>query len=178
MRALRFIVPAAVFAVIAIFLLLRLQSGRDAKEIPSPLIGKPAPAFSLPLLHQAEQSWSPAALKGQVWLLNVWASWCVPCLAEHPLITQIAREGKVTVVGLNYKDEVGNAKAWLTKHGDPYRVVISDRAGRAGLDYGVYGVPETFLIDAQGVIRYKHVGPLTAEVLRDRLGPLMKSLAP
>jgi len=129
MRAWRFIVPAAVFAVIAIFLLLRLQSGRDAKEIPSPLIGKPAPAFSLPLLHQAEQVWSPGALKGQVWLLNVWASWCVPCLAEHPLITQIAREGKVTVVGLNYKDEVGNARAWLAKHGDPYRGDL--RSGRA-----------------------------------------------
>lgn len=178
MRSLRFLIPAAVFGVIAVLLLLRLQSGRDAKEIPSPLIGKIAPAFSLPQLKQADQPWSPQAMHGKVWLLNVWASWCVPCLAEHPLITQVAREGKIPVVGLNYKDESSNALAWLTKHGDPYAVVISDRAGRAGFEYGVYGVPETFLIDAQGVIRYKHVGPLTPEVLRDRLGPLMKSLAP
>ncbi|MEY4863195.1 MAG: hypothetical protein RLZ51_1290 [Pseudomonadota bacterium] len=178
MRSLRFLIPAAVFGVIAVMLLLRLQSGRDAKEIPSPLIGKIAPAFSLPQLKQADQPWSPQAMQGKVWLLNVWASWCVPCLAEHPLIMQVAREGKIPVVGLNYKDETSNALAWLTKHGDPYAVVISDRAGRAGFDYGVYGVPETFLIDAQGVIRYKHVGPLTPEVLRDRLGPLMKSLAP
>ena len=176
--ALRYLIPATLFGVVAVFLLLRLQSGRDAREIPSPLLNKPAPTFSLPVLRTPEQTWSPQSMQGQVWLLNVWASWCVPCLAEHPLITQVAREGKIPVVGLNYKDETSNALAWLTKHGDPYAVVISDRAGRAAFDYGVYGVPETFLIDAQGVIRYKHVGPLTPEVLRDRLGPLMKSLTP
>ena len=176
MRALRYIIPAAIFGIIAIFLLLRLQSGRDAKEIPSPLINKPAPVFTLPELRNNANSWSPEAMQGRVWMLNVWASWCVPCLAEHPLIMQLAREGRLPVIGLNYKDEPANATGWLDKHGNPYTVTVSDRAGRVGFDYGVYGVPETFLIDAQGVIRFKHVGPLTPEVIRDRLDPLLKSL--
>jgi cytochrome c biogenesis protein CcmG/thiol:disulfide interchange protein DsbE len=175
-RGLRYLIPAAVFGLVAVFLLLRLQSGRDAREIPSPLLNKPAPGFSLPQLRDPSSAWSPQAMQGQVWLLNVWASWCVPCLAEHPIITQLARDARVPVIGLNYKDEPDNAIGWLERHGDPYAMNVSDRAGRVGFDFGVYGVPETFVIDAQGVIRFKHVGPITPEVLRDRLAPLLKSL--
>lgn len=174
--ALRYLIPATLFGVVAVFLLLRLQSGRDAREIPSPLLNKPAPTFSLPVLRTPEQTWSPQSMQGQVWLLNVWASWCVPCLAEHPIITQFARETRIPVIGLNYKDAPEQAIAWLERHGDPYAMNVSDRAGRVGFDYGVYGVPETFVIDAQGLIRFKHVGPLTPEVLRDRLQPVLKSL--
>lgn len=175
-RSLRFAIPIAVFAIIAVFLLLGLKPGRDPKEIPSPLLGKAAPAFTLPSLMDASRNASPDAFRGKAWLLNVWASWCVPCLAEHPLLIDLARAGALPIVGLNYKDEPAAALAWLQRHGNPYVDVLSDRAGRAGFDYGVYGVPETFLIDRQGVIRFKHVGPLTEEVLKRRLLPLIQEL--
>lgn len=177
MRGLRFVVPVAVFAVIAIFLLLGLKPGRDPKEIPSPLIGKPAPSFDLPPLLESGSNWSPTSMRGQVWLLNVWASWCVPCLAEHPLLLDLGRAGTVPIIGLNYKDEPAAAKAWLVKHGNPYGQILSDRNGRAGFDYGVYGVPESFVIDRSGVIRFKHVGPLSEEVIKTRLLPLLRELS-
>ncbi len=177
LRSLRYLVPAALFAVIAAFLLLGLKPGRDPKEIPSPLIGKPAPVFELPRLAQADAVWSPARMQGKVWLLNVWASWCVPCLAEHPVLLKLSREGTLPIVGLNYKDEPGAATAWLAKHGDPFLDVLADRNGRVGFDYGVYGVPETFLIDRAGVIRFKHVGPLTPDVVQSRLLPMIRDLS-
>ncbi len=177
MRSLRFILPAIVFAVVAAFMLVALTSGRDPKEIPSPLIGKPAPAFTLPLLAQADQSWSPEKMRGQVWLLNVWASWCAPCLVEHPELLKLARARTLPVIGFNYKDEPAAASAWLDKHGNPYTTIVADRNGRAGFDYGVYGVPETFLIDRNGTIRYKHVGPLTVDVISDKLLPMAQALA-
>jgi len=177
MRSLRFILPAIAFAVIAAFLLLGLKPGRDPREIPSPLIDKPAPAFNLPLLAPADQTWSPDKMRGQVWLLNVWASWCAPCLVEHPELLKLARTKALPVVGFNYKDEPGAATAWLDKHGNPYATIVADRNGRIAFDYGVYGVPETFLIDRNGTIRYKHVGPLTAEVIADKLLPLAQALA-
>jgi cytochrome c biogenesis protein CcmG/thiol:disulfide interchange protein DsbE len=167
----------AVFAVIALFLLLGLKPGRDPKEIPSPLLGKAAPAYLLPSLTDPARSSSPEAMRGKPWLLNVWASWCVPCLAEHPLLLELSRAGSVPIVGLNYKDDPAAATAWLGKHGNPYAEVLSDRAGRAGFDYGVYGVPETFLIDRNGVIRFKHVGPLNEEVLKTRVLPLLRELS-
>ena len=174
MRGLRFVVPIAVFALIAVFLLLGLKPGRDPKEIPSPLIGKPAPAFELPSLLEPSGTWSPQSMQGKVWLLNVWASWCVPCLAEHPLLLELGRTNTVPIIGLNYKDDPAAAKAWLSKHGNPYGQILSDRSGRVGFDYGVYGVPESFLIDRQGVIRFKHVGPLNEDVIRSRLLPLVR----
>jgi cytochrome c biogenesis protein CcmG/thiol:disulfide interchange protein DsbE len=175
MRSLKYLVPAAVFAVIAAFLLVGLS--KDPREIPSPLIGKPAPAFSLPLLARPAETWSPAAMKGQVWLLNVWASWCVPCLVEHPVLLGLARQGSLPIVGFNYKDDPQAATAWLAKHGDPFRTVVADRGGTAAFDYGVYGVPETFLIDRAGTIRFKHVGPLTPEIVSGRLLPLVRELS-
>ena len=177
MRALRYAIPVAIFLVIAAFLLLGLKPGRDPREIPSPLIGKPAPSFTLPQLKAADQSWASDSMAGKVWLLNVFASWCVPCLAEHPLLLQLSRDGVLPIVGLNYKAEVAAATGWLAKHGDPYAQVISDRAGRVGFDFGVYGVPETFLIDRNGTIRFKHVGPLTPEIVAARVLPLVKELS-
>lgn len=174
MRALRFVVPVAVFAVIAWFLLAGLD--RNPREIPSPLIGKPAPTFSLPLTHELARSWSPEALRGQVWLLNVWGSWCAACQVEHPLFNDLARSGAIPIVGLAWKDTPENSIAWLRRLGNPYSVVVSDVQGRVAIDYGVYGAPETFLVDRDGVIRFKHVGPVTPELLRDKLLPMAREL--
>jgi cytochrome c biogenesis protein CcmG/thiol:disulfide interchange protein DsbE len=175
MRSLKFLIPAAVFAVIVGFLLVGLS--RDPREIPSPLIGKPAPEFRLPLLDRPDEAWSPSQLRGQVWLLNVWASWCVPCLVEHPVLLRMARDASLPIVGFNYKDERSAATAWLGKHGNPFRQVVADRSGAAAFDYGVYGVPESFLIDRDGRIRFKHVGPLTPEVVERKLLPLVRELS-
>ncbi|GAB4040576.1 MAG: DsbE family thiol:disulfide interchange protein [Rubrivivax sp.] len=169
----RYLLPLAIFLVLAAFLAVGLRL--NPREVPSPLVDKPAPAFSLPQLKDPSLSFSAEQMKGQVWVLNVFASWCVPCLAEHPYVTQLAQTG-VPVVALNYKDRPEDASAWLAKHGDPYRVVAADRDGRVGIDYGVYGVPETFVIDRQGVIRFKQIGPITPEVLRDTLLPMVKKL--
>lgn len=175
MRALRFLLPAAVFAVIAWFLLAGLD--RNPREIPSPLIGKPAPDFSLPVTHDLARSWSPQALRGKVWLLNVWGSWCAACQVEHPVLNDLARTGEITIIGLAWKDMPENSLAWLRRLGNPYSVVVSDVQGRVGIDYGVYGAPETFLIDGAGIIRYKHVGPVTPELLKNKLLPLARELA-
>lgn len=170
----RFLLPLAVFVVLLGFLAVGLQ--RDPKVVPSPLVDKPAPAFSLPRLDDPAKELAAADLKGKVWLLNVWASWCVACRIEHPLLVDLARSGAVPIVGLNYKDQRDDALAWLARHGDPYVVSIIDAKGLVGIDYGVYGVPETFVIDKQGVIRFKQIGPITPEVLRDEILPLVKKL--
>lgn len=175
MRSLRFVLPAAVFAVIAWFLLAGLD--RNPRDIPSPLIGKSAPDFSLPVTHDLAREWSPQALRGQVWLLNVWGSWCAACQIEHPVLNDLARTGELPIVGLAWKDMPENSIAWLRRFGNPYSVVISDVQGRVGIDYGVYGAPETFLIDGAGVIRFKHVGPITPELLQTKLLPLARELA-
>jgi len=141
----RYLLPLGAFIVLVIFLGIGLKL--DPKEVPSPLIGKPAPQFSLPQLHAPEQNFSPEQMKGKVWLLNVWASWCVSCREEHIHLSEFARTGIVEVVGLNYKDEPEDAKKWLSLLGNPYLLSISDKEGKAGLDWGVYGVPETFVID-------------------------------
>ena len=170
----RYLLPLAVFLVMAGFLAVGLN--RDPREVPSPLIDKPAPAFKLPRLDAPEQMISTQDLRGQVWLLNVWASWCVACRQEHPLLVDLARAGTVKVYGLNYKDKREDAIGMLRKTGDPYVKSVSDTEGLVGIDYGVYGVPETFVIDKQGVIRYKQIGPITPEALRDTLMPLIKKL--
>jgi cytochrome c biogenesis protein CcmG, thiol:disulfide interchange protein DsbE len=170
----RYLIPLALFVVLAAFLGVGLKL--NPREVPSPLIDKPAPAFSLPLLNEPTQQLAVAELKGQVWVLNAWASWCAPCVAEHPYVTQMARNSGVKVIGLNYKDKREDAQAWLQKNGNPYSTVVADRDGRAAIEYGMYGMPETFVVDKAGVIRFKHIGPITAEVLQDKLLPLLKKL--
>ncbi len=174
MRSLRFIIPLLLFAVIGAFLYKGLSN--DPRRIPSPLVDKPAPAFSLPVLGTDDQAWGPEQMRGKVWLLNIWGSWCAACLIEHPLFNQIAREGSLPLVGLAWKDDPVASTRWLERHGNPYSVVISDRPGRAAIDYGVYGAPESFLIDKRGVIRFKQTGPFSAEIIRDQLMPLVRQL--
>ena len=170
----RFFLPLAGFAALA--LLLGVGLGLKPREVPSPFIGKPAPAFSLPQLHQPQQQLAPGDMQGQVWLLNVWASWCAPCREEHPLLVDAARNKLVPIIGLNYKDDPRNGDEWLRKLGDPYQAVAVDRDGKVGIDYGVYGVPETFVIDRDGIVRMKHIGPLTPEVWAKDLLPLVNRL--
>jgi cytochrome c biogenesis protein CcmG/thiol:disulfide interchange protein DsbE len=149
----------------------------NPREVPSPLIGKPAPGFQLPLLNAPDKTFSQKDMLGKVWILNVWASWCPPCLVEHPVVSELARSGIAPVIGLNYKDVREDALPWLKRNGDPYQLTVFDDAGRIGIDYGVYGVPETYVIDQKGVIRYKHIGPLTPEVAQKKLRPLIQELA-
>lgn len=170
----KFLLPLALFVVLAVFLAVGLT--RDPREVPSPLIKKPAPAFVLPQLSDPAKSFDSQEMRGRVWLLNVWASWCAACRDEHPVLLQLARTGVVPIYGLNYKDERRNALGWLEEFGDPYTLSVSDADGRVAIDYGVYGVPETFVIDRDGVIRYKQIGPVTEEALRDKILPLVKEL--
>lgn len=170
----RALLPLGLFLVLAVFLAIGLN--RDPREVPSPLIDKPAPMFSLPQLAEPGKTLSPADLRGKVWLFNVWASWCVSCRIEHPLLVDLAKQGQVTLIGLNYKDQRDDALGWLTQHGDPYQLSVSDTEGLVGIDYGVYGVPETFIVDKYGVIRHKHIGPITPESLRDEILPWVARL--
>ena len=170
----RYLIPLIVFVVLAGFLAIGLKL--DPREVPSPLIGKPAPAFDLPQLAAPDQRLTTKELQGQVWLLNVWASWCVACRQEHPLLVELGKTGRVKLYGLNYKDKREDALGWLNNFGNPYLKSLSDTDGLVGIDYGVYGVPETFVIDKQGVIRYKRIGPVTPETLRDTLLPLVAQL--
>lgn len=170
----RYLLPLFIFLGLAAALSLGL--GRNPGELPSPLVGKPAPAFNLARLDDPQKRFGPGDLKGQVWLLNVWASWCTSCREEHPLLLDLSKQGVVPIVGLDYKDEVPNARQWLVRHGDPYQLTVSDADGRIGMDLGVYGVPETFVIDKAGRIRMRHAGPVTPEVLRDKLLPLIEEL--
>jgi len=171
---LRLWLPLIAFVALATVLAVGLKL--KPREVPSPFIGKPAPAFNLAQLHQPEQRLAAADLHGKVWLLNVWASWCVACREEHPLLVDVSRQNLVPIYGLNYKDEATNAKTWLQRLGDPYTASLMDRDGRVGIDYGVYGVPETFLIDKGGVVRFKHIGPVTSEVWSRDLLPLIQRL--
>lgn len=170
----RFLLPVVIFALLAGLLGWGLT--RDPKEVPSPLIGKPAPAFSAPTLFDPQKTFSGEDYRGRVWVLNVWASWCVACRAEHEYVTQLARMQLVPVVGLDYKDKPEDGRAWLRELGNPYTVIPTDQDGRIGIDWGVYGVPETFIIDKQGMIAYKHIGPINAESLRDIIVPKIKEL--
>ena len=174
MKSLKFLLPLLLFLGLAGMLAAGL--GRDPKEVPSPLIGKPAPAFTLARLDDAQQSIKRDDLLGKVWVLNVWASWCVACREEHPLLVDFARRKTVPVYGLNYKDKRADGQRWLAQFGNPYDASLFDSDGKVGIDFGVYGVPETFIIDKQGVIRFKHIGPVTPAVLKDRIEPLLKQL--
>ncbi|MGE5615561.1 MAG: DsbE family thiol:disulfide interchange protein [Bacillota bacterium] len=174
MKALKYIIPLAVFGVLVAFFAIGLT--RDPREVPSPFIGKPAPSFQLQRLEEPGRTFSPADMKGQVWMLNVWASWCVSCREEHPLLVEMSKRQLVPLVGLNYKDKRDDGLKWLRKFGDPYAMSAYDDEGKVGIDYGVYGVPETFVIDKEGVIRYKQIGPITPESLEKTLLPLIRKL--
>jgi cytochrome c biogenesis protein CcmG/thiol:disulfide interchange protein DsbE len=170
----RYLVPLGVFILLVVLLAVGLTL--NPREVPSPLIDKPAPAFKLPQLDQPDLAFSQKDMQGQVWLLNVWASWCVSCRDEHPLLVELAKSRVVPVVGLNYKDQPENGKAWLKQFGDPYVLSVADTEGRVGIDFGVYGVPETFVIDRQGVIRYKQIGAITPRSLEEKILPLVRVL--
>jgi cytochrome c biogenesis protein CcmG/thiol:disulfide interchange protein DsbE len=174
LKSLKFLIPLAIFLVLAGFLAVGLNL--NPREVPSPLIGKPAPAFELTKLDAADQKLKRDDLLGKVWVLNVWASWCAPCREEHPLVMELARRKLAPVYGLNYKDTRPAGLAFLTQLGNPYEASLFDGDGRVGIDWGVYGVPETFVVDKQGTIRFKHIGPLTPEVLEKKLTPLLKEL--
>lgn len=190
----RFLWPLIGFVVLVVLLAVGLQL--NPREVPSPLVGQPAPAFALPKLGANSQTFSPQDMQGKVWLLNVWASWCVSCRQEHPMLVEMAKNKTVTLIGLNYKEVRGDgsfdmdklsaeaektlaserADTWLKRHGDPYALSVLDLDGRVGIDYGVYGVPETYVIDKAGVIRFKHIGPITPDVFTGKILPLVAEL--
>ena len=191
----RFLWPLVGFVVLVVLLAVGLRL--NPRDVPSPLVGKPAPAFALPRLDTPDKEFSPREMLGEVWLLNVWASWCVSCRQEHPVLVELAKRQTVPLVGLNYKEVRGDgaidsdkmapgdekrmvierAAGWLRKHGDPYTLSVLDVDGRVGIDYGVYGVPETYVIDKAGIIRMKHTGPITPEVFSGRILPLLAELS-
>ena len=175
MKRWQFIAPLALFVVLLGFLGVGLNL--NPREVPSPLINKPAPDFALPRLDDPSQTIALKDLAGRVWMLYVWASWCVACREEHPLLNELTSRKAVTIIGLNYKDKREDALRWLGALGNPYELSLSDQDGRLGIDLGVYGVPETFVIDKQGVIRYKQIGPMTPEVWEQKLAPLIKELS-
>ena len=183
-------------AFAALVALLAVGLNLNPRDVPSPLVGKPAPAFTLAQLAQPEKTLSPKDMEGKVWLFNVWASWCVSCRQEHPILVEFSKKVDVPLIGLNYKEVRGDggfdmskmpaeeekklawqrANQWLSEHGNPYKLTVMDLDGRVGIDYGVYGVPETYVIDKSGVIRMKHTGPITPEVLAKKIMPLLAEL--
>jgi len=173
-KALRYLLPLAIFLVMVVFLWRGLFL--NPREVPSPLIGKQVPAFSVPLLADPTQTLSASDLRGKVYLLNVWGSWCVSCREEHPVLVELAKRGAIPIYGLNWKDKREDAIAWLERYGDPYIGSGVDRDGRVAINFGVYGAPETYLIDRQGVIRFKQTGPLTWPIIEQKIMPLVAKL--
>lgn len=191
----RFLWPLIGFVVLVILLAVGLKL--NPGDVPSPLIGKPAPAFSLARVDAPQQIFSPQDMRGKVWLLNVWSTWCVSCRQEHPVLVEMAKDKSITLVGLNYKEVRGDVEvdadkltpeaertlalersnAWLSQHGNPYSLSVLDLDGRVGIDYGVYGVPETYVIDKAGVIRFKQTGPITPDVFSGKILPLVAELS-
>ena len=191
----RFLWPLIGFVVLVALLAVGLNL--NPREVPSPLVGKPAPLFSLQRVNAPEQTFSPKDMLGKVWLLNVWSSWCVSCRQEHPVLVEIAKSKAVALVGLNYKEVRGDvdvdmgkisaetelnmaierANGWLKKHGNPYALSVLDLDGRVGIDYGVYGVPETYVIDKAGIIRLKHIGPISPDVFSGKILPMVAELS-
>lgn len=170
----RYFVPLLIFLVLVAFLGIGLKL--DPREVPSPLVGRPAPPFRLQELDHPERWFEPADLKGKVWILNVWASWCTACRSEHPVLNAWRQKGDLILIGLNYKDQPSDALLWLEKLGNPYALSVMDNEGKAGLDWGVYGVPESFVVDKKGIIRYKHIGPISLENVETVLIPLLDRL--
>jgi cytochrome c biogenesis protein CcmG/thiol:disulfide interchange protein DsbE len=166
--------PLIIFAVLVGFFAKGLFL--NPREVPSPFIGKPAPAFSLPLVGNANAAFSPTDMKGKVWLLNVWAPWCVSCRQEHPVLMGLAQSQPVPIVGLNWKDKDREAEQLLAQQGSPYQAVPDDLSGKVGIDYGVTGTPETYVIDKAGIIRMKHIGPISPDVWKEKFEPKLKEL--
>jgi cytochrome c biogenesis protein CcmG/thiol:disulfide interchange protein DsbE len=173
-RYLRYLAPLILFLLLAGLLYRGLSL--DPKVVPSPLIGKPMPVFTLPLLSDPDATISDTDLKGKVSAMNIWATWCVSCRAEHEVLLELAQTGKVNIYGLNYKDKRADAQRWLRQLGDPYIANAFDADGRTGIDWGVYGAPETFIMDKHGIIRHKHIGPLTRNDILNELLPLIARL--
>lgn len=171
----KFVAPLILFILLGLLLAYGLKL--DPRKIPSPLIGKSLPAFSQPTVADPARRVGRDELRGRVYLLNVWASWCVACRQEHPFLNELARNKTIPIIGLNYKDKREDALGWLGSLGDPYELSLADPDGRLGIDLGVYGVPETFVIDKEGVIRYKHIGPITPEAWDQKMAPLIKELS-
>jgi len=171
---LRYLIPLVIFVVLAVFLAIGLT--RDPHELKSVLINKPAPAFRVPQLQAPDKMISNEDMRGKVWLLNVWASWCVACREEHPYLIEYAKSGVVPIYGLNYKDRREDALATLDELGDPYLVSAVDLDGRVGIDFGVYGAPETYIIDQGGTIRFKYVGPMMPDVWKEKILPVVQEL--
>lgn len=170
----KYLIPLGLFLVLVVFLAIGLS--RDPHEIPSALVNKPAPTFRLPQLKEPTKTFSAEDMKGKVWLLNVWASWCIACREEHEYLGGYAKSGVAPIIGLNYKDRPEDALAWLGELGDPYQLSAVDLDGRVGIDYGVYGAPETYVIDKTGTIRHKHVGPVMPDVWSQEILPLVQNL--
>jgi cytochrome c biogenesis protein CcmG/thiol:disulfide interchange protein DsbE len=170
----KFVIPLLLFMVLVGFLAVGLN--RDPREVPSPLIDKPAPAFKVSQLANPSKSFSPEDLKGQVWVLNVWASWCVACREEHPMLVEMSKSQVAPLIGLDYKDKRTDAMEMLARQGNPYNLSAFDNDGRVGINYGVYGVPETYVIDKAGIIRFKQIGPITKEVLEKSMYPIIAQL--
>ena len=170
----RSLLPLLAFIVLVVFLGIGLT--KDPRKLPSTFIGKTAPVFSLPQLHNLNKTFSPKDMLGKVWVLNVWASWCVSCRAEHHVLNNMIKRHKVNLIGLNYKDEVTDARSWLDRYGNPYQLSASDVEGGAGIEWGVYGVPETFVMDKKGIVRLKHTGPVTDKDIIEEIIPMIKKL--
>ncbi len=173
-RTAKFLAPLILFLIAVGFLFKGLFL--DPHEVPSPLVGKPAPEFTAPLLSEPEKRFNTVDMKGKVWLLNVWASWCVACREEHPALMEMAKLSEIATYGLDYKDTDGEAQAVIDANGNPYKAIMTDADGKVGIDYGVYGVPETYVIDKAGIIRYKQIGPITEEAFFNKILPLVKTL--
>jgi cytochrome c biogenesis protein CcmG/thiol:disulfide interchange protein DsbE len=169
-------IPLIAFVLLVILLVVGLNISDRKTLIPSPLIDKPVPAFDLPVLASPEQRMSKDSFLGKPYLVNFWASWCVSCRVEHPAITDLAKRNLVRIVGMNFRDEEQDAVAWLNQFGNPYDINLSDLNGRVSIDFGVYAAPETFLVDPSGTIVYKHIGPLTAEIIDTEILPLVADM--
>lgn len=170
------ILPLVAFVLMGILLAIGLQNSDEKSLIPSPLIGKPVPDFSLPMLNEPSTRIGPQTLEGKPYLINFWASWCVTCVVEHPHIMALAESGVLPVVGLNFRDEPADARAWLSRHGDPYELIVTDYDGRVSIDFGVYAAPESFLIDPDGRVVFKQIGALTPEIIREVILPMLDSM--
>ncbi len=171
---LRYLIPLGLFLVLVVFLAIGLT--REPNKLPSALLNKPAPTFRLPQLDDPAETFSAEDMRGKVWLMNVWASWCVSCRDEHPYLLEYAKSGAVLIYGFNYKDKREDALSWLEELGDPYVLSAVDLDGRVGMDYGVYGAPETYVIDKSGTIRLKHVGAMTPDIWSEKILPLVQEL--